>query len=322
MNEKKISIKSRDRDASPVRKSLETANNDTIDKMYRTENIVCGFKMEGVLLNITKLVQKLDHISYNRIKFAAATARLRKPICCALIFHSGSTVNAGCKSGISALEACWRYTSMLQRQAEVPCVMSDFGIKNVVGAAECPYKIFINKLNHDAEFGKNCKYKPENFPGLIYRDKKNYNNVTFLVSLSGGVVITGSRNEELSKSSWRKFYSTVLVKFFDYKNELGDMDSSQYNQIIQSERVNLANDKDFQNLLFAKDPQKTTEYLFGIDTDTEDDAENSESLPDDAKRQKNNKILRNILMGDFDKEENEQSENEEDFDTMLLKFTL
>jgi hypothetical protein len=212
---------------------------------------------------------------------------------------------------------------MLQRQAGVPCVMSGFGIKNVVGAAKCPYKIFINKLNHDAEFGKHCKYKPENFPGLIYRDTKNYNNVTFLVFLSDGVVITGSRNEELSKSSWRKFYSTVLVKFFDYNNELGDMDSSQYNQKIQSERVNLANDKDFQNLLFAKDPEKATEYLFGIDTETDDDADDSKNEQDDDNRHRKNNMLKNILMGEFDKEENDESQDEEeDFDSLLSKFTL
>lgn len=197
-------------------------------------NVVCAFNVDYVQISIDKLVKKLDACAYNGVKFAAAILRLKKPRCAALIFSSGSIVCPGTKSPHEALNAAWRCTRYLQKWGGIECTFGAIDVKNVVSAAECPFQIFIDRIH--SQHPEQAKYKPDNFPGLIYRDPMRYDNVTFLVYVSGKVVVTGAKTEQESRSKWEAFYAEVLSKHLDVDGKLGGMDSSEYKNHISLER--------------------------------------------------------------------------------------
>jgi len=197
-------------------------------------NIVCGFSIRDVRISIDALVKKIDACAYNSVKFAAATLRLKNPRCAALIFSSGSIVCPGTRTQIEALNAAWRYSRFLQKYVGIEGVFSSFDIKNVVSSAICLYQIFNERIH--VALPEFSKYNPENFPGLIYRDDTQYGNVTFLVFVSGKVVITGARTQEESVEKWNHFYSNLVVHYLDVHGELGGMDSSEYKHFISANR--------------------------------------------------------------------------------------
>lgn len=51
------------------------------------------------------------------------------------------------------------------------------------------------------------QYEPEVFPGLVYRMKNP--KVTFLIFVSGKIVITGAKNEKTIHDSFEKIYRVV-----------------------------------------------------------------------------------------------------------------
>jgi transcription initiation factor TFIID TATA-box-binding protein len=202
------------------------------------QNFVCGFTVGGILrLNLKDMAMCSPFMFYNPVAFAAATIRLRKPQSAALVFASGSAVCTGTKSHAQALEAARRFIGIFQRYHGIECTFRDFGVRNVVASASCPYKIHINDLDLSQGYGNYCSYSPERFPGLTYRDSASYNSITFLVFVGGKVVITGAKNADELERAWHSFYCNVLTLFFDTDNQLAGMDSSDYREKIKRERA-------------------------------------------------------------------------------------
>lgn len=51
------------------------------------------------------------------------------------------------------------------------------------------------------------QYEPEVFPGLVYRMKNP--KVTFLIFVSGKIVVTGAKSEKVIRESFDKIYKIV-----------------------------------------------------------------------------------------------------------------
>jgi transcription initiation factor TFIID TATA-box-binding protein len=78
-------------------------------------------------------------------------------------------------------------------------------IENIVAQSSMDKKIDFNLL---IKFLPNIQYRPERFPGIIYKPEKR--GVTFLLFTSGKIVIVGGRSEEQIIKEILKF--SLLIK--------------------------------------------------------------------------------------------------------------
>ncbi|MGD2200933.1 MAG: TATA-box-binding protein [Candidatus Bathyarchaeota archaeon] len=77
--------------------------------------------------------------------------------------------------------------------------MSDYSIQNVVATADLHQKIHLPSLK---KAFVNVEYRPEEFPGLIYRLRRP--KTTTLIFSSGKMVCTGAKSEKIARRAVRK----------------------------------------------------------------------------------------------------------------------
>ncbi len=132
--------------------------------------------------------------------------RLREPRATVLIFASGKLVITGTKSGHNSSLATKKIAYILERVGFRPSDQINFKIQNIVGTVDCGFPIRLEGV----AFGHpNCtSYEPELFPGLIYR--LSVPKAVLLIFVSGKVVITGAKTEEILVEGLKKVFPILL----------------------------------------------------------------------------------------------------------------
>lgn len=87
----------------------------------------------------------------------------------------------------------------------MPKTKADVDIENVVASATLPQNIDLNAV--ERIFVKNVEYKPEQFPGLVFRLKKP--KTATLIFSSGKMVCTGAKSEKQAKKAVNKVVKTL-----------------------------------------------------------------------------------------------------------------
>ena len=115
---------------------------------------------------------------------------------------------------------------MLQRSG-LHVGFSNFKVQNIVGSTGLDVPINLVKLHE--EYGANCSYEPELFPGLIFRLRKP--KIVFLLFRSGRLVVTGGRTEKQIHKYWDGFYELVLRRYLDKGNVLRCSSEYRYKNV-------------------------------------------------------------------------------------------
>ncbi|KAG1722449.1 TBP-domain-containing protein [Suillus paluster] len=123
---------------------------------------------------------------------------IRDPKTTALIFASGKMVIMGVKSEDDSCLASHKYA----------CIFAKFKIQNIVGSCDVKFPIHLEGLAYS--HGQFSSYKPELFPGLIYRMLKP--KVMLLIFVSGKIVLTGAKVREDIYTAFNTIYM-VLCEF-------------------------------------------------------------------------------------------------------------
>lgn len=179
------------------------------------QNVVSTFFLGVKNLDLKSICSQCKFLEFNPHKFAAATVRLKKPRTTALIFGSGNMVCTGAKTARASRLACRQCVNVLQRSG-LHVGFSNFKVQNIVGSTGLDVPINLVKLHE--EYGANCSYEPELFPGLIFRLK--YPKIVYLLFRSGRLVVTGAKTERELKKFWKGFYDGVLVHYMDINSTL------------------------------------------------------------------------------------------------------
>lgn len=183
-------------------------------KCYCNKNNVCNCGNRGSGFDLLYLSKNVPGVEYNPKRFAAAVHRINEPNLksTALIFQAGKVVVTGTKTECDAKRASLKHTKMLKETfPHMDIFFDDYQIQNVVGNGETTFKIALEQFatDHITE----CKYDPENFPGVTYRP--NNIDITMLIFVSGKMVIPGGKSE----NAIREAFNTVLPLLRQYKKK-------------------------------------------------------------------------------------------------------
>ncbi|MCJ7505893.1 TATA-box-binding protein [Candidatus Bathyarchaeota archaeon] len=158
--------------------------------MVSIQNVVSTASL-GQSLDLRSIVRTIPGVQYRPETFPGLVYRLKKPKTATLIFGSGKMVCTGAKSERQSKKAVMKVVDDLKKSGIVINGRPDIQIQNIVASGGLGGTIDLEKSTYSLE---RAVYKPEQFPGLIYRmeDPK----VVVLLFTSGNIVVTGAKKEE------------------------------------------------------------------------------------------------------------------------------
>ena len=162
----------------------------------------------GVRLDLKQIALRCRNTEFNPRRFAAVIMRLREPKATALVFASGKLVITGTKSAHNSSLATKKIAYILERVGFQPASFINFKVQNIVGTVDVGFPIRLEGVAF--AHPTFSSYEPELFPGLIYRLVQP--RVVLLIFVSGKVVITGAKTEEIMVEGLKKVHP-ILVEF-------------------------------------------------------------------------------------------------------------
>lgn len=151
------------------------------------QNVVASTAV-GQELDLERLSQDLNGVSYDPDNFPGLVYRLEKPKAAALVFRSGKIVCTGANSPNNvhgALTLVFETLDTLGVEVPNDPVIT---IQNIVSSADLGHRLNLNAIAIGLGLER-VEYEPEQFPGLVYRMSDP--SVVVLLFGSGKLVITG-----------------------------------------------------------------------------------------------------------------------------------
>ena len=166
----------------------------------KLQNVVATINL-GVQIDLEKLSQTVSNAEYNPRRFAAVIMRIREPRTTALVFHSGKMIVTGAKTEHDSRTGGKKYVQIIQKVG-FAATFRDYKIQNMTATCDMGFPIRLEGLVY--AHSQQATYEPELFPGLVY--KMVNPKVVFLVFVSGKVVATGAKSEEIIEEGFSALY--------------------------------------------------------------------------------------------------------------------
>ena len=152
------------------------------------ENVVATAALHQNV-DLESIARSFPTSKYDPNTFPGLIYHTRKPDVAILIFSSGKMVVAGAKSERMAKRAVSRVVDELKMAGLVILGEPDTVIRNVVASADLSRRIDLEDMATKLEI---TIYDPEQFPGLIYRQKDTKG--VLLIFANGRLVCSGARS--------------------------------------------------------------------------------------------------------------------------------
>lgn len=156
------------------------------------------------------------NIEYNPKKFTAAILRTRVPVhATCLLFGTGKAVITGVRTPREARAAAKRFAAAIRRGGYKGARAENLVTHNVVGSIVLDgYVVGLDSLaarltglEGVGDVSLHTSYEPELFPGLIHRFPGS--KTTFLVFVTGKVIVTGVQSEAALHEAFRRFFPHI-----------------------------------------------------------------------------------------------------------------
>ena len=151
------------------------------------ENIIAYSKIANEL-DIEEIAEKLPEFNYNPDKFLGLTLKLEKPDVAVLILKNGKTVFTGSKKREDIENA---FVTIMDKIEQIDIKLKKtptIVIQNIIASIELKKELNLDLISKELS-SENIEYKPEQFPGLVYKiDKKG---ASLLIFNTGKIVFTG-----------------------------------------------------------------------------------------------------------------------------------
>ena len=177
------------------------------DLVITIENVVLtGSFSECVDLKVAS--QKLVGSKCTWQRFPGLSYKLKVPSATFLLFRSGRFVCTGTKTRVKAEQAIAAFLNVLKEKELVSGLcMFECCVKNLVASVDLAGAT-ISAEQMVREF--NVVYEPEKFPAVVCKTLEP--KATFLVFLAGKLVCSGISDEQVLKSTVKKFYNDLVEK--------------------------------------------------------------------------------------------------------------
>ena len=173
----------------------------------------------GTPLDLYKIATHLRNAEYNPKRFPAVTLRIQEPKATGLTFKNGKVNIVGCKTEDESYLAARKFGRIFKNLG-FKVRMKSFSIANIVATMDCKFPIHLESLasSRNKVF---CTYNPEVFSGLIYRVNQKQKS-TFLIFVSGKIIVTGTKTIEAIKSAANFIYPILQQYARNYYHESDD----------------------------------------------------------------------------------------------------
>jgi len=156
------------------------------------ENIVASVEIADNF-DIEYLADKLDNVNYNPDEFHGLVIKFTEPRIAALLIANGNIVFTGAKE-INEIETVLQKVILGLKNIGIEIgVIPKIKIDNIVASFNLNVEIDLAYVAENFSINKD-DYKPEEFPGLIY--KKNDIEGIMILFKSGKIVCTGVKKIE------------------------------------------------------------------------------------------------------------------------------
>ncbi len=172
------------RSQSPQYRDQSSKNNFNIT----IENVVATAELHQNV-DLESIMRSFPTAKYDPNTFPGLIYHTRKPDVAILIFSSGKMVVAGAKSDRMARRAVSKLVDELKMAGLVILSEPDTVVRNVVASADLSRRIDLEDMATKLE---GTIYDPEQFPGLIYRQKDTKG--VLLIFANGRLVCSGARS--------------------------------------------------------------------------------------------------------------------------------
>ena len=173
---------------------------DEKESAIQLQNVVATVNL-SVTIDLEKLSVSLSNTEFNPRRFAAVIMRIREPRTTALVFKSGKMIITGAKNIDHSKRAAKKFIQIIQRVG-FNVVFRDYKVQNMTATCDMGFPIRLEGLVY--AHSQQATYEPELFPGLVY--KMTNPKIVFLVFVSGKVVATGAKSEEMIEEGFGNLY--------------------------------------------------------------------------------------------------------------------
>jgi len=171
-------------------------------------NVLATVKV-GCKLDLKKICTHCRNAEFNPRRFNAVVMRIQDPKSTAVIWESGTLCINGTKSQADSHKAARKFCKILQGLG-FDAKFRNYKTCNVLGKIDLRVPIHLEELafaNKDI-----ASYEPELFPAVVIRLTEP--KVTVFVFVSGNIVFTGCRSEEVVNEAFRLIFEMVIVHSF------------------------------------------------------------------------------------------------------------
>jgi transcription initiation factor TFIID TATA-box-binding protein len=154
------------------------------------ENIVASAKLAEEL-DIKKLADSIADSKYNPEEFPGLVLHFDNPKTALLLFKSGKVICTGAKNIDDVKTAIGMLHDKIKEIGISVFEKPEVNMQNIVASSDLEKEFHLGSIAKRL-LAENVEYKPEQFPGLVYRVKDL--GVVLLLFSSGKIVCTGAKN--------------------------------------------------------------------------------------------------------------------------------
>ena len=163
----------------------------------KIENII-AYAQIADSFNIEKLSEMIPDFLYNPDEFSGATYKIDEPKTAVLILENGKAICTGAKTIEDAERSIKMVINKIRLTGVEVIVKPELITQNIIAHIDVNKELHLSSISTGLLLD-NVSYKPEEFPGLVY--KMDDLGVVILLFSSGKIVCTGAKNiEDASKA--------------------------------------------------------------------------------------------------------------------------
>ena len=205
----------------------------------------------GLLPDLSEVAHRSVVFCFNLRRFAACKTTMSDGT---ILLFCGSAVCTGPKGPARSQAQCQRYVLWLNRLG-IPATLQGYRLQNLVSKASAGWEIDLHLLHNKYPF--NAGYKPDRFPGVIFRldladetvlnaeqsvalGAQRQDQIVAIFFKSSKTIITGSRTRAKTRLVWTFLQNHILREFKRVTNDSVHVSEAAYRRMVGEERSIIA----------------------------------------------------------------------------------
>ena len=159
---------------------------------------ICITAQLNCKLNIHLIVNNTINSELKNTPFKRCIIRLRKPKATVFVYSNGKMVSIGTKTTIEAKSSLRKVARMIQKIGYYEIRLTNMLVRNIAATYDLKRSLNTRRLHISLTENQNIltsQFDLKVFPNLRLQFKDQINNIKFIISRNGKMIITGIKEE-------------------------------------------------------------------------------------------------------------------------------